>query len=44
MNAIQTAGLLLIEVAGNLVGFAVLFAVPVALVVGVRRLLRGGRR
>jgi hypothetical protein len=43
MNAVQTAGLLLIEVAGNVVGFAVLFSVPVAVVVGARRILRGRR-
>jgi hypothetical protein len=43
MNAIQTAGLLLIEVAGNMVGFAVLFSVPVAVVVGVRRIFKGRR-
>jgi hypothetical protein len=43
MNAIQAAGLLLIEVAGNVVGFAVLFSVPVAVVVGVRWILKGRR-
>ena len=43
LNAIQTAGLLLIEVAGNVVGFAVLFTVPVAVVVGVRRIFKGRR-
>ena len=43
MNAFQTAGLLLIEVAGNVVGFAVLFSVPVAIVVGVRRIFKGKR-
>ena len=37
MSAMQVAFLLLIEVAGNVVGFALLFAVPVALVVGIRR-------
>ncbi|MGA8089653.1 MAG: hypothetical protein WCA10_20445 [Terracidiphilus sp.] len=43
MNAIQTAGLLLIEMAGNVVGFAVLFSVPVAVAVGVRRIFKGRR-
>lgn len=43
LNAVQTAGLLLIEVAGNVVGFAVLFSVPVAIVVGVRRIFKGRR-
>jgi len=43
MNAVQTAGLLLIEVAGNVVGFAVLFSVPVAVVVGARRIFKGRR-
>jgi hypothetical protein len=41
MNAVQTAGLLLIEMAGNMLGFAVLFSIPVAIVVAVRRLIRG---
>ena len=41
MNAFQTAGLLLIEVAGNVAGFAVLLAVPVAVFVGVRRIVKG---
>jgi hypothetical protein len=43
MTAVQTAGLLLIEVAGNMVGFAVLFSAPVAIVVGIRLLIRGKR-
>jgi hypothetical protein len=38
---VQTAGLLLIEMAGNMLGFAVLFSIPVAIVVAVRRLIRG---
>ena len=42
-NAVQTAGLLLIEVAGNMLGFAVLFLVPVAIVVGVLRIFKGRR-
>ena len=37
-GALATALLLLVEVAGNVVGFALLFVVPVALIVGVRRL------
>jgi hypothetical protein len=40
-NAMQTALLLLIEVAGNVLGFAFLFWAPVALVVGIRRALKG---
>ncbi len=43
MNAFQTAILLLIEVAGNVVGFAVLFSVPVAVAVGVRRIFKRRR-
>jgi len=43
MNAVQTASLLLIEVAGNMLGFAVLFLVPVAVAVGVRRIFKGRR-
>ena len=43
MNAVQAATLLLIEVAGNVVGFAVLFSVPVAVVVGVRRIFKRTR-
>jgi hypothetical protein len=37
MSALQVALLLLIEVSGNVVGFALVFAAPVALVVGIRR-------
>lgn len=43
LNAVQTASLLLIEVAGNMLGFAVLFLVPVAIVVGVLRIFKGRR-
>ena len=38
-DTIQTALLLLIEVAGNVLAFAFLFAIPVALIVGIRRIL-----
>jgi hypothetical protein len=41
MTALQVALLLLIEVAGNVLGFALVLAAPVALVVGIRRLFRG---
>src|SRR5579859_4514898 len=37
MNAVQTATLLLVEVIGNVVGFSLLFSIPVAVGVGVRR-------
>jgi hypothetical protein len=40
LNAVQTAGLLLIEMAGTMLGFAALFSIPVALVVAVRRLIK----
>jgi hypothetical protein len=40
MTALQVTLLLLIEVAGNVLGFALVFAAPVALVVGIRRLFR----
>ena len=43
-DAIQTALLLLIEVAGNVVGFCLLFAVPVAVFVGVRRVFAERKR
>ena len=39
-STLQVALLLLIEVAGNLLGFALLFVIPVALIVAVRRLMR----
>jgi hypothetical protein len=35
-DIMQTALLLLIEIAGNVLGFSLLFAVPVALFVGIR--------
>jgi hypothetical protein len=40
-NALQIAFLLLIEVAANMLVFAALFALPVALVVGIRRIIKG---
>jgi len=43
MNAVQTATLLLVEVIGNIVGFSILFSVPVAIAVGVRRMFKGRR-
>lgn len=43
-DAMQTALLLLIEFAGNLVGFSLVFALPVALFVGMRRLFVGQKR
>lgn len=44
LNPVQTATILLIEFAGNVLAFALLFSVPVALVVVIRRLVRGGRK
>jgi hypothetical protein len=43
-DAVQTALLLLIEFAGNVVGFSLLFAVPVAVYVGIRRVFTGQKR
>lgn len=43
VNAFETALLLLIEVAGNVLVFALLFAVPVAAAVGIRRIFNGRR-
>lgn len=40
VNVLQTAVLLLIEVAANVLVFAALFAFPVALAVGIRRSLK----
>ena len=40
MTALQVSLLLLIEIAGNVLGFSLLLAVPVAVIVGVRRLFR----
>ena len=42
-DAMQTAVLLLIEFAGNVLGFALLFATPVALFVAIRRIVAGKR-
>jgi hypothetical protein len=43
LNPVQTATLLFIEFAGNVIAFALLFAIPVALMVGIRRILPGKR-
>ena len=43
-GATQTALLLLIEVAGNMVGFCLLFALPVAVLVGIRRVFARHKR
>ncbi|WP_348262069.1 hypothetical protein P8935_19975 [Telmatobacter sp. DSM 110680] len=43
-DAMQTALLLLIEFAGNVVGFSLLFAVPVAVFVGIRRVFASQKR
>jgi hypothetical protein len=43
MNAVQTAGLLFIEVAGNVIAFAILFLIPVAVAVGARRVFKRRR-
>jgi hypothetical protein len=43
-DAIQTALLLLIEFAGNVVGFSLLFALPVAVFVGIRRVFAGQKK
>jgi hypothetical protein len=40
LGAVQTAFVLLIDVAANVAVFALLFAVPVAIVFGIRRVLR----
>lgn len=42
-TAMQTALLLLIEVAGNVLAFAVLFTAPVALFVGIRRIFSSSK-
>jgi hypothetical protein len=44
MSAMQVTLLLLIEIAGNVAGFALVFAAPVALVVGIRRAVIGEKR
>jgi hypothetical protein len=43
-DAMQTALLLLIEFGGNILGFTLLFVVPVALFVGIRRVFAGQKR
>lgn len=40
LSAMQTVFVLLVEVAANVLVFALLFAIPVALVVGIRRVFR----
>jgi hypothetical protein len=44
LNAAQTTTLLVIEFAGNMLSFAILFALPTALFVGVRRIFSGRSR
>lgn len=44
MSAMQVTLLLLIEIAGNVLGFALVFAAPAALVVGIRRVFVGQKR
>ncbi len=44
MSTLQVTLLLLIEIAGNVLGFALVFAAPVALVVGIRRVFPGQKR
>lgn len=44
MSTLQVALLLLIEIAGNVLGFALVFATPVAVVVGIRRVVFGQKR
>jgi hypothetical protein len=44
MSTLQVTLLLLIEVAGNVLGFALVFALPVAVVVGIRRVFTGRKR
>lgn len=43
-DAMQTSLLLLIEFAGNMVGFSLLFGVPVLIFVGIRRVFAGKKR
>jgi hypothetical protein len=43
-DAMQTELLLLIEFGGNIVGFSLLFVVPVALFVRIRRVFAGQKR
>lgn len=42
-SVMQTVFVLCVEVVGNVVGYALLFALPVALVVGIRRAVGRGR-
>lgn len=44
MSTLQVTLLLLIEIAGNVLGFALVFAAPVALIVGVRALFPGQKK
>ncbi len=44
MSTLQVTLLLLIEIAGNVLGFALVFAAPVALIVGIRRVFPGQKR
>ena len=44
MSTLQVTLLLLIEIAGNVLGFALLFAVPIGVVVGIRRVVTGHKR
>jgi len=43
MNPVQTSTLLLIEVAGNVLAFTLLFTLPIALLVGIRRIVFGSK-
>ena len=43
-DAVQTALLLLIEFAGNVLGFSLLFAVPVGVLAVIRRVVGGDKR
>jgi hypothetical protein len=44
MSAMQVTLLLLIEIAGNVLGFALVFTVPVALFFGIRRVVMGPKK
>jgi hypothetical protein len=39
----RTALILLIEFAGDMIGYALLFAIPVALIAAIRRVFRSGK-
>ena len=43
-DAVQTALLLLIEFAGNVLGFSLLFAVPVGVLAVIRRVVGGDKK